>query len=264
MSTNSKKRRASPGPLVEEYPEKRVKVVRTNTVPSCSTAHQPPSASSSKSRVSTTPSASKPQTVQNNHKNKLPNLPKPVKKCVKINKLAAPKPFPAVAASASATGPRSAHKEGKNYICLTRKTSLGAYMRRCKNLVINDGYKIFHLHAAGAAIPLLLQLACALPPILPFSRDEIHTDISTGTVEVQDEIIPEDEDEDLAYRTRGKSTLYIIFRIGDGQPEKEGFDNAGVSKPKPKLQQSRPKTKKLAGNKEMLVYEEPEQEPEGI
>jgi hypothetical protein len=58
----------------------------------------------------------------------------------RINKLKAPRPFPTVPASVSATGPRSAHKEGKNAICITRKTSLGAYMRRCKNTIIQDGY----------------------------------------------------------------------------------------------------------------------------
>jgi hypothetical protein len=56
-----------------------------------------------------------------------------------INKLKPARPFPTVPASVSATGPRSAHREGKNMICITRKTSLGAYMRRCKNVIIEDG-----------------------------------------------------------------------------------------------------------------------------
>ena len=56
-----------------------------------------------------------------------------------IRKLAPPRPFPTVPASVSATGPRSAHTEGKNYICVTRKTQLGAYLRRCKDVVLNDG-----------------------------------------------------------------------------------------------------------------------------
>jgi ribonuclease P/MRP protein subunit RPP20 len=57
----------------------------------------------------------------------------------KIKKLVPPRPFPTVPASVSATGPRSAHKEGKNYICLTRKTPLGAYLRRCKEVIMKDG-----------------------------------------------------------------------------------------------------------------------------
>ncbi|EDR10886.1 uncharacterized protein LACBIDRAFT_315841 [Laccaria bicolor S238N-H82] len=137
----------------------------------------------------------------------------------RINKLAPPRPFPTVPKSVSATGPRSAHKEGKNFLCLSRKTSLGTYMRRCKDVIIKDGYKTLHLSAMGAAIPLLLQLTCALPPILPFPKDEIHTEVITGTVNVQDEVIPEDDEEDITYQTRGKSTVKVIFRIGDGEFE---------------------------------------------
>ncbi|KAF7353735.1 Ribonuclease P protein subunit p20 [Mycena venus] len=160
----------------------------------------------------------------------------------RINKLAPARPFPTVPASVSATGPRSAHKEGKNLICITRKTPLATYLRRCKNVIINDGYKILHLSAMGAAIPHLLQLAVALPPILPFAADEIHSTITTGTMEVQDEIIPDDEDEDITYRTRGKSTLLVVIKIGDG--EFEG-DTSGPAKrpgvgPRPKHKQKAP------------------------
>lgn len=56
-----------------------------------------------------------------------------------IIKLVPPRPFPTVPTSVSATGPRSAHKEGKNFICITRKTPLGAYLRRCKNVILVDG-----------------------------------------------------------------------------------------------------------------------------
>ena len=58
-------------------------------------------------------------------------------------------------------------------------------------------YKTLHLSAMGAAIPHLMQLALSLPPILPFPQDEIHTEILTGTVEVQDEVVPDDEYEDI-------------------------------------------------------------------
>jgi hypothetical protein len=57
----------------------------------------------------------------------------------KIKKLAPPRPFPTVPASVSATGPRSAHSEGKNYICITRRTPLAAYLRRCKDVILEDG-----------------------------------------------------------------------------------------------------------------------------
>ena len=57
----------------------------------------------------------------------------------RINKLVPPRPFPMVPTSVSDTGPRSNHKEGKNLICITRKTSLGCYLRRCKDVIIKDG-----------------------------------------------------------------------------------------------------------------------------
>lgn len=64
---------------------------------------------------------------------------------VTYRKLAPPRPFPTVPTSVSATGPRSAHVEGKNYICITRKTPLGAYLRRCKDVILKDGYVRRHV-----------------------------------------------------------------------------------------------------------------------
>jgi len=57
----------------------------------------------------------------------------------RVNKLVPPRPFPTVPAGVSATGPRSAHHEGKNYITVTRKTNLGSYLRRCKDIILKDG-----------------------------------------------------------------------------------------------------------------------------
>ncbi|PIL32635.1 hypothetical protein GSI_05339 [Ganoderma sinense ZZ0214-1] len=137
----------------------------------------------------------------------------------KVRKLVPPRPFPTVPASVSATGPRSAHTEGKNYICITRRTELGAYLRRCKDVFLKDGYKTLHLSAMGAAIPHLMQLALSLPGMLPFPADEVRTEVTTGSVEVQDEVIPDDDDEDVAYRTRGKSTVSVVITVGDGVDE---------------------------------------------
>ena len=82
----------------------------------------------------------------------------------------------------------------------------------------------------GAAIPHLMQLALSLPPILPFPQDEIHTDIFTGTVEVQDELIPDDEDEDISYRSRGKSTVNVVIKIGDGVDEPAAKSAQGTAR----------------------------------
>jgi len=123
----------------------------------------------------------------------------------------------------------------------------------------------------GAAVPLLLQLVAALPPILPFAKDEIHSDVTTGTVEVQDEVIPDDEDEDITYQTRGKSVLRVVFKIGDGEFEGDRGSirkySAGKSVTKTSV-----KSGHKAGNKDVkgkkivdegpsaTVFEEPEQE----
>ncbi|KAI0047027.1 hypothetical protein FA95DRAFT_1541713 [Auriscalpium vulgare] len=178
--------------------------------PSHPAEHNPPTSSKGKERETQNPQAS---SVSSRPRHR-------------VKKLVAPRPFPTVPTSVSATGPRSAHHEGKNYIAVTRKTPLGSYLRRCKDVILKDGYKTLHLNALGAAIPHLTLLAVSLPPILPFGQDEIRTEIRTGTVEVMDELIPEDEDEDISYRTRGKSSMSVVITIGDGVDEK----TAGGSK----------------------------------
>lgn len=80
-------------------------------------------------------------------------------------------------------------------------------------------YKSLHLSALGAAIPHLCKLVESLPEVLPFSREEIRKEILTGTVDVQDEVVPDDEDDDITYRTRAKSSLSVVIIIGDGVDE---------------------------------------------
>lgn len=92
-------------------------------------------------------------------------------------------------------------------------------------------HKTLHLHAMGAAIPHLVQLSLSLPEILPYSPEEIQTEVLTGTVEVRDEVIPDDEDEDISIRSRGKSTLSVTLKIADGKDEGA---HTGKGKKKPK------------------------------
>jgi len=120
----------------------------------------------------------------------------------------------------------------------------------------------------GAAIPLLLQLATALPPILPFAKDEINLQITTGTVDVQDEIIPDDEDENISYKTRGKSTVTVVMKIGDGEFEGDrtgSWKKNGKRKPAQKIVgkknvESGNKAGSNQGGSKDLVLQEPEQE----
>jgi len=137
----------------------------------------------------------------------------------KIIKLTPARPFPKVPPSSNATGPYSARAEGKNLVCITRRVELGAYLRRCVDMIKEDGYRTLRLHAMGAAIPHALMLATSLPATLPFPPDEIKTSILTGTVRCVDEVIPdvEDEEEDEGgTRTRDKSCIDVSIVIGDG------------------------------------------------
>ncbi|KAF9792259.1 hypothetical protein BJ322DRAFT_997906 [Thelephora terrestris] len=178
---------------------------------------------------------------------------KPAVKRPKIKKLTPPRPFPTVPTSASATGPRSAHSEGKNCICITRKTPLGAYLRRCKDVILEDGYKSLHLSAMGAAIPICLTLAASLPDILPHSPSQIKTEIVTGTVQVRDEIIPEGDDEDISYSNRSKSTVSVTLIIGDGVNETRPAKRYPIDG-------KRQRRKKDQKRKEEIVMSEPDQE----
>jgi len=123
----------------------------------------------------------------------------------------------------------------------------------------------------GAAIPLLLQLVAALPPILPFTQNEIHSEVTTGTVEVRDEVIPDDEDEDITYQTRGKSVLRVVFKIGDGEFEGDRGSirkySAGKGVPKIFMKSGHKAGSNDAKGKKRIVkgpsatvFEEPEQE----
>lgn len=73
---------------------------------------------------------------------------------VKYRKLAPPRPFPTVPTSSSATGPRSAHTEGKNYICITRKAPLSMYLARCKDTVLKEGSVTLNKFIAPVDTPL--------------------------------------------------------------------------------------------------------------
>jgi hypothetical protein len=190
----------------------------------------------------------------------------PVKPKRTIKKLVPPRPFPTVLTSVSATGPRSQHKEGKNFICITRKTPLSSYLRRCKDVILKDGYKTLHLSAMGAAIPHLTTLIVSLPGILPFAPDEVHIDILTSSVQVQDEVVPEDEDEDISYQTRGKSTLSVVMKIGDGEDETRSnvAKNARQtgSKAARRAEGNRKRGKEVERTQKpaQIVFQEPEQE----
>ncbi|KAG8816036.1 hypothetical protein FRC18_001202 [Serendipita sp. 400] len=155
---------------------------------------------------------------QKEREKKLPglrNIPTkaPLKRKPKIKKLAPQRPYPTVPTSSNATGPKSKRKEGNNKICITRRMELGAYLSQCRDLFVKQGYTEVYLAAMGAAIPHAVMLATSLPEVLPFDKKEIQTNVTTGSANVMDEVIPEDEDDEGGVQTRIKATIEIIIRV---------------------------------------------------
>ena len=80
------------------------------------------------------------------------------------------------------------------------------------------------MYAMGAAIPHLSRLAVSLPGILPHARDVIQTEVTTGSVEVRDEVLPDDPDEDIYLQTRVKATLNVVIKVDGGDDEEPPVD----------------------------------------
>lgn len=115
----------------------------------------------------------------------------------------------------------------------------------------------------GAAIPHLATLSVSLPSILPFPLDEIHTEILTGSVNVQDEVIPQDEDEDITYQTRSKSTLSVVIKIGNGDDEERsiaGKKGRGKRKGANTANRVGRSGDPEGSTRQQIVFQEPEQE----
>jgi hypothetical protein len=108
-------------------------------------------------------------------------------------------------------------------------------------------HKTLHLSALGAAIPLLATLAASLPDALPYAPGRLRTELRTGTVLCQDELVPDDEDADVAYETRGKSSLMVTIMLDGGDPEPEDAPPVAPQAAAPKTQQAAaPKTQQAA------------------
>jgi hypothetical protein len=113
-----------------------------------------------------------------------------------------------------------------------------------------------HLSAMGAAIPICLTLAASLPDILPHSPSQIRTEILTGTMEVRDEIIPEDENEDISYANRSKSTVSVTLIIEDGVNETRPAKRYALG-------EKRQKKTRDQKRKGVIVLSEPDQDDDG-
>ncbi|KAK4057170.1 hypothetical protein OIO90_001665 [Microbotryomycetes sp. JL221] len=105
------------------------------------------------------------------------------------------------------------------HLWVTRRKGMGfaGYLKRACRAIIDRGVTTLTLTAMGAAIPLALSLALAIKDNLSPSNhldnnnknETIQMQIKTNSCNVQDEITPQDQDQDLIYQTRTKSTIEI-------------------------------------------------------
>ena len=162
----------------------------------------------------------------------------------KKRKLAPPKPPGAgLPAGAAVTGPTGQIK-GRDVVMVSRKAELGSYMRRCKALMVEEGcaplsssrrtsrglrltvcvttpssLRSITLHALSASIPHLFLLLHSLLAILPFPRSTVHHTIKTSSVQLTDELIPDDEEEAITLNERWCSAVEVVISVGGGPGE---------------------------------------------
>ena len=195
--------------------------------------------------------------------------PAPSRKRLRIRKLAPPRPFPTVPPGRSATSPRSTSlrptPDDPTCICVTRKTNLGAYIRRCKSAFLEHGARELRLSAMGAAIPHLALLVGSLstPGVLPYGEGEVKVEVYTGSVEVVDEVlsdsVSEDEDADAPkeeFRTRIKSAMNVVVRVGDANPSSTETKTTGKKRRGKRIAR---KAEDKIEESQQIVIQEPEQ-----
>ncbi|GAA5826491.1 hypothetical protein JCM11251_002395 [Rhodosporidiobolus azoricus] len=118
------------------------------------------------------------------------------------------------------------------------------YLKKGVGAFVDRGCTSLSINAMGAAIPLALTLALAVrdaipggePARLPGGSDEeaeagqeevVKMEVRTGSKVVRDEITPEDDDEDMIYQTRTKSTVEIELSIASSLASSLGQPGGG-------------------------------------
>ncbi|GAA5967135.1 hypothetical protein JCM8115_000936 [Rhodotorula mucilaginosa] len=105
------------------------------------------------------------------------------------------------------------------------------YLKMGVAAFVERGCTTLTLHALGAAIPLCLSLALAIRDAIPGGEPTgddpndaemngqeeeeplVKLEVVTGSKDVHDEITPDDEDEDILYQTRTKSTVSVTLSL---------------------------------------------------
>ncbi|BGP25286.1 hypothetical protein JCM10295v2_004209 [Rhodotorula toruloides] len=118
------------------------------------------------------------------------------------------------------------------------------YLKMGVKAFVERGCTTITLHALGAAIPLCLSLALAIRDALPAGEPpgpfassaegadgadsgNVRMEVVTGSKIVHDEVTPADEDEDLVYQSRTKSTVSVTLSLAE--PLKSSLGNASAA-----------------------------------
>ncbi|CAG8528850.1 13060_t:CDS:2 [Acaulospora colombiana] len=91
-------------------------------------------------------------------------------------------------------------------IYVSRKSNFRGQLFRAKKLLLQDGQPSITIHGLGAAIQKSIDLVLTLSDLM---QNQIVYKATTGTVELVDDIIPEDDDKDLETQTRNNSSVRI-------------------------------------------------------
>ncbi|KAH8556048.1 hypothetical protein BGW37DRAFT_479622 [Umbelopsis sp. PMI_123] len=92
-------------------------------------------------------------------------------------------------------------------IYVSNKSSFAAQLARAKKLLLLQECPSITIHGLGASIEKSMQLSLKLQAEL---NDQVELKCTTGTVELVDDIIPEDMDQDLKTQTRNNSAVHIV------------------------------------------------------
>ncbi|GAB6026044.1 ribonucleases P/MRP protein subunit pop7 [Chamberlinius hualienensis] len=94
-------------------------------------------------------------------------------------------------------------------VYITRKTPFVAQLKRCKKL-LDSGHERIYLHGLGAAVHRAIHLALQLKEHYYGSVD---LEVTTDTVNLVDDVIPEQDDLEPKSQSRCNSAVHItVFR----------------------------------------------------
>ncbi|SCV69987.1 BQ2448_1381 [Microbotryum intermedium] len=160
--------------------------------------------------------------------------PVPIKRPVHagtLRRLAAARPPPnrsvrlgSTLSGAKIGGPSKDMTDGKDeediWVKQKNGLGLGGYLKKGMGAFTDRGCRCLSVHGMGAAIPLALSLGLAIRDALPGGSSDTQTstvqmEVTTGSAKVFDEITPENEEDDLIYQNRIKSTVSVQLSIRD-------------------------------------------------